>query len=196
MASKDAEASTDRSDEHESLVAPIEAILFASPDPMSIAQLVKVLGDAESKDRIRSALSSLRDRTAADGRGILLKEIAGGWQFLSREEYGPLLQRLGRSQRRERLSPAALETLAVVAYKQPVTRAEVDAIRGVACGPLLRTLMDLKLLKVTGRASIPGAPFQYGTTRRFLQHFGLRAVKDLPNPKEIANLLAERDVDV
>ena len=177
----------------ESLVAPLEAVLFGSPDPLTNAQLGRIFGEQVSAEALIEALQLLKDRTNVENRGVLLEEIAGGWQFLTRAEYGTILERMGRTQKRERLSPAALETLAVVAWKQPVTRAEVDAIRGVACGPLLRTLMDLKLLKVTGRASIPGAPFQYGTTRRFLQHFGLKSAKDLPSPKEVARLLAERD---
>ncbi len=177
----------------ESIVAPVEAVLFGSPDPLTSAQLGRIFGDEVSVEVLNEALRILEERTNTENRGILLKEIAGGWQFLTRAEYGTILERMGRTQRRERLSPAALETLAVVAWKQPATRAEVDAIRGVACGPLLRTLMDLKLLKVTGRASIPGAPFQYGTTRFFLQHFGLKSAKDLPSPKEVARLLAERD---
>jgi segregation and condensation protein B len=177
----------------EELLAPLEAVLFGTPEPLTLKMMSKIFGEEVPTSDLRAALQILKESTAADGRGILLEEIAGGWQFLTRAEYGAYLDRMGRTQKRERLSPAALETLAVVAWKQPATRAEVDAIRGVACGPLLRTLMDLKLLKVTGRASIPGAPFQYGTTRRFLQHFGLKSAKDLPSPKEVARLLAERD---
>jgi len=177
----------------ETLLGGLEAVLFGSPEPITFNQLGKIFGEEVATPSLRAALEILKERTAAENRGVLLEEVAGGWQFLTRSEYGSLLDRMGRAQKRERLSPAALETLAVVAWKQPATRAEVDAIRGVACGPLLRTLMDLKLLKVTGRASIPGAPFQYGTTRRFLQHFGLKSARDLPSPKEVARLLAERD---
>ena len=131
-------------------------------------------------------------RANAEGRGILLTEVAGGWQFLTREEHFAHVRRIARTQREEKLTPASIETLSVVAYKQPVTRAEVDAIRGVASGPIVRSLMDRGLVKVTGRADLPGAPFQYGTTRQFLKHFGLKSARDLPDPKELGRLLGER----
>lgn len=174
------------------LVPILEAVLFSSPEPVTAATFKKVLGEDLDPAVLDEALELLRAACNADGRGIRLVELAGGWQLLTREEYAPFLQRMGRAQRKERLTPASLETLAVVAYKQPVTRAEIDAVRGVSTGPILRTLMDLKLVRMTGRAELPGAPFQYGTTRRFLEHFGLRSTRDLPSPKEVARFLAER----
>ena len=189
---KEGESAVPEGDQ-ESLVAPLEAVLFSSPEPITPAQIARLLGEGVSVKTVREAARILQERTASPGRGIRLEEIAGGFIFLTREEHADIIQRLGRAQKKERLSPAALETLAVVAYKQPVTRAEVDAIRGVASGPILRTLIDLKLVKVTGRAGIPGAPFQYGTTKRFLTHFGLRSTRDLPHPKDIARMLSERE---
>ena len=134
----------------------------------------------------------LTDKTAEDGRGVVLAPVAGGYQFMTRDVYFPYVQKVAKTREQERLGPAAIETLAVVAYKQPVTRAEVDAVRGVACGPILRSLMDRGLVRVSGRAELPGAPIQYGTTRRFLKHFGLKSTRDLPDPKELPRLLAER----
>lgn len=178
-----------------SLVPILEAVLFAAPSPLATPALKKVFGDEVLWEVIKTALGILEDQTRAEGRGILLCEVAGGWQFLSREEYFPYVQRIARTKSEERLSPAAIETLAIVAYKQPVTRAEVDAVRGVSSGSLIRTLMDRKLVRVAGRAEVPGSPFQYGTTKRFLEHFGLRSPRDLPDPKELGRLLSERDTD-
>lgn len=175
------------------MVPVLEAVLFAAPEPVTMSTLRKVFGEETDAELINTALERLGERTAVENRGIRLDQVAGGWQFLTREEYFPFVRRTGRANKEERLSPASLETLAVVAYKQPTTRAEVDAIRGVQSGPLLRSLMDRRLVRVVGRADIPGAPFQYGTTKRFLQHFGLKSVRDLPNPKEVAKMLAERD---
>jgi len=174
-------------------LAPIlEALLFASPEPLGTAAMKKAFGEEFPRDVLAEALEILKEQTNAENRGILLTEVAGGWQFLTREDCFPYVRRIARTQREEKLTPASIETLAVVAYKQPVTRAEVDAIRGVASGPLVRSLMDRGLVKVTGRAELPGAPFQYGTTRQFLKHFGLKSSRDLPGPEELGKLLGER----
>ena len=174
-------------------LAPIlEALLFASPEPLGTGAMKKALGEEFPRDVLAEALEILKEQTNAENRGILLTEVAGGWQFLTREDCFPYVRRIARTQREEKLTPASIETLAVVAYKQPVTRAEVDAIRGVASGPLVRSLMDRGLVKVTGRAELPGAPFQYGTTRQFLKHFGLKSSRDLPGPEELGKLLGER----
>lgn len=175
------------------LCAVLEAVLFAAPEPVTPGVFRKVFGDEVDTDAILAALRRLQQQTNEAGRGVVLEEVAGGWQFLTRPAYFAFVRRTGRAHRDEKLSPAALETLAIVAYKQPATRAEVDSIRGVASGPLLRALMDRRLIRVVGRAEIPGAPFQYGTTPRFLQHFGLRSIKDLPDPRQAARLLAERE---
>ena len=174
------------------LKAPLEALLFASPEPLTYQAMRRALDRDLPVDLLREALGLLQEDSNAPDRGVILVEVAGGWQYLTRDAWAPVVQRVGRVVKEDRLTPAALETLAIVAYKQPVTRAEVDAIRGVASAPLVRALMDRKLVRVTGRASIPGAPFQYGTTRRFLQHFGLRSPKDLPGPKELARILQEQ----
>ncbi|MEE2711690.1 MAG: SMC-Scp complex subunit ScpB [Planctomycetota bacterium] len=174
-------------------LAPIlEALLFASPEPLGTAAMKKAFGEEFPRDVLAEALEILKAQTNAENRGIVLTEVAGGWQFLTREDCFPYVRRIARTQREEKLTPASIETLAVVAYKQPVTRAEVDAIRGVASGPLVRSLMDRGLVKVTGRAELPGAPFQYGTTRQFLKHFGLKSSRDLPGPEELGKLLGER----
>ncbi|MCA8971947.1 MAG: SMC-Scp complex subunit ScpB [Planctomycetes bacterium] len=113
-----------------------------------------------------------------------LREHGGGLRLFTREDYYPYLLRLRSLKKVEKLTPAALETLAIIAYRQPVIRAEIEAIRGVRTGPLLRALLDRKLIQVVGRAEVPGAPLQYGTTPRFLDRFGLKDIADLPSLKE------------
>jgi segregation and condensation protein B len=176
----------------ESLVPALEAILFSAPEPLSSRALAAAFQGKIPANTLEDALKLLQARCEQPGRGIQLIEVAGGWQFRTREEYFPWVQGVARVEREERISPAAIETLAVVAYKQPATRAEIDAIRGAASANHLRSLMDRGLVRVTGRADVPGAPFQYGTTRQFLKHFGLESVKDLPDPKDLQRLLMEQ----
>jgi len=169
----------------EELLQRAAALLFASPDPLSTERLVHLLERPE-KARVRSALADLGQRLSQARLPIALAEIAGGWRLLTRPELAEVIQRLAKVQRLEKVTPAALETLAIVAYRQPVTSAEVEAIRGVQSGPLLRALVDRGLVRVTGRADQPGAPLQYGTTREFLDRFGLASLKDLPRDGELA----------
>lgn len=176
----------------ESLVPALEAILFSAPEPLTARAIAAAFQGKIPAATLAEALQTLQQHCERPGRGIQLVEVAGGWQFRTREEYFPWVQGIARVEREEKISPAAIETLAVVAYKQPATRAEVDAIRGAASANHLRSLMDRGLVRVTGRADVPGAPFQYGTTRQFLKHFGLESVKDLPDPKDLQRLLMEQ----
>ncbi len=166
--------------------ATLEALLFASPDVLGFRQIRGILPeDKVSNEAIRAALKALEERYQARGSGILLVEISGGWQIQTREEHFEFVGSLARTRIEEKVTPAALETLAIIAYKQPITRAEIDAIRGVGSGQIVRTLMDKKMVKVVGRVDLPGRPFQYGTTKHFLDHFGLKGLKDLPRGKEL-----------
>jgi segregation and condensation protein B len=176
----------------EKLLPVLEAVLFASPEPLSLVALLRVLGDEVDPAAIQEGMQLLGERTRGEDRGIVLAEVAGGWQFLTREEVFPYVSRVARARAEESLSPATIETLAIVAYKQPVTRAEVDAIRGAQSGHLLRILIDRGLVRTTGRASLPGSPFQYGTTRQFLRHFGLKGLEELPGADDLKRLAAER----
>ncbi len=169
----------------EELLQRTAALLFASPDPLTTERLVHLLERPE-KARVRAALADLGRRLEEARLPIALTEIAGGWRLLSRPELADVVQRLAKVQRLEKVTPAALETLAIVAYRQPVTSAEVEAIRGVQSGAMLRTLVDRGLVRVTGRADQPGSPLQYGTTREFLDRFGLASLKDLPRDGELA----------
>jgi segregation and condensation protein B len=176
----------------EQLVPILESVLFASPEPLSLVALRRILGEETDPLVIQAALDLLTARSQRADRGIVLAQVAGGWQFLTREDYFPYVARVARTRAEESLTPATIETLAIVAYKQPVTRAEVDAIRGASCGHLLRVLIDRSLVRTTGRAALPGAPFQYGTTRHFLRHFGLKSLEELPGADDLKRLAAEK----
>ena len=161
----------------------VEAVLFASGDVVTPARLASVL--SQPQDAIRAALAELQAEWAERIGAVDLVEIAGGWRFMTRPTFHDDLAGLARKGGVEKLSPAALETLAIVAYRQPVTRAEIEAVRGVQAGPLLRVLLDRDLIRVSGRSPEPGHPLLYGTTKRFLDHFGLKSLKNLPDLKDL-----------
>ena len=169
----------------EELDRRLAALVFASPEPLSSRRLADLLERPDPK-RVSAALKRLEEQLKATGLPLELKKIAGGWRILTESDLDPVVGELVASRRVERMSPASLETLAVVAYRQPVTKAEIEAIRGVGVGPMLRSLVDRGLVRVIGRAKQPGNPLQYGTTREFLDRFGLGALKDLPRDDELA----------
>jgi segregation and condensation protein B len=162
----------------------VAALLFAAADPLSGARLSGLLGDAP-RARIDRALEALRERLAVSGLPYELREVAGGWQLFTSPDLSETVASLARVRRDERVSPAALETLAVIAYRQPVTKAEIEAIRGVQAGPILRALVDRGLVRVAGRSTDPGNALLYGTTRQFLDVFGLASLDDLPRDGEL-----------
>jgi segregation and condensation protein B len=161
-------------------LARLEAALFLTDEPLTARKLAgaAALGDAAEARRLVNVLREMYD---ADAAAYQIEEIAGGYQLLTRPAYRPWLVRAQRVGTDVRLSGAALETLAVVAYRQPITRADVEAIRGVGCGELLTHLMEKGLIKIAGRHTSLGRPVLYGTTRKFLQAFGLGSLKDLPD---------------
>ena len=159
-------------------------LLFASPEPLSPGRLRALLLRPDSK-RVDAVMERLVAEFDASNLPFVVRKIAGGWRFMTDPEFGDVVQRLDKDHKPERITAAALETLAIVAYRQPVTKAEVEAIRGVQAGAILRTLVDRGLARVTGRASLPGSPLQYGTTKEFLERFGLASLKDLPRDGEL-----------
>lgn len=168
----------------EELLQEAAVLLFASPDPLSPGKLRNLLLKPEGK-RVKALLEALSDAVESSPLPLALRRIAGGWRILTDPEYGDVVARLQADPKPDRISAAALETLAIVAYRQPVTKAEIEAIRGVQAGAILRTLVDRRLARVTGRANLPGSPLQYGTTREFLERFGLASLKDLPRDGEL-----------
>jgi segregation and condensation protein B len=144
------------------------------------------MSGARDGRQVRGLIRRLSRQYDEQGRAFAVEEIAGGFQLLTRPEFGLWISRLHSRQQSDSLSKAALETLAIVAYRQPITRAEVDDIRGVQCGPVLRGLVDRRLIKVVGRSEELGRPLLYGTTRRFLEVFGLKSLSELPKRAEFA----------
>ena len=164
------------------------AMLFASDRPMSAARLAEALGDEMDVEVVKTLLDELRDTIDASGLPYELCEIAGGYQFTTDSAYGPYIRRLLQMKRSNRLSKSALETLAIIAYKQPVTRGEVEAIRGVSVSHAFDMLQDRHLIKVVGVAEAPGRPKIFRTTEEFLVQFGLKSLKDLPSMEEVREM--------
>ena len=165
--------------------AAVEALLFATDRPVTAAQIARALPQGINARDVRRHLKALREEMQGAERGYELREIAGGWQLLTREKFGPFVAKLKKAASARKLSGSALETLAVVAYKQPVGRAEIERIRGVSCGDMLRNLMEKRLVRIAGRSSELGSPLLYGTTADFLDHFGLASLDDLPRSTEL-----------
>jgi len=167
----------------ERIVPSVEAVLFSSAKPVKerdLAELLDATGAA-----VTGALELLRGRTEEDGRGIRLEKVAGGWRFVTRPEFDALLRRFHEVTERSRLSLAALETLAIIAYRQPITLPEVQEIRGVNCASVLKTLFEKKLVTTAGKKAVVGTPFLYRTTPDFLMRFGLNELDELPRPEDL-----------
>jgi len=169
------------------LKAILEAVLFVSPEPMPVARLMAIVGTV-SKAEVVQALGLLAHDLDQDGRGIQLVQIAGGYRLVTKQEYGPWLKRMDKAKAAQKLSRSALESLAIIAYKQPLVRAEIEEIRGVETSGVLRTLCERKLVRIVGRKDVPGRPIMYGTTKFFLEHFGLQDLSQLPPLREFKEL--------
>jgi segregation and condensation protein B len=161
----------------------VEAVLFASDEPLSVERLANIV-EATVK-QVRQHIETLNNKYQANNNAFRIEQIAGGYQMLTLSPYNHWLKKLLRERSDNKLSPAALETLAIIAYKQPVMRADIEAIRGVTAGELIRGLMYKGLVKIVGRAEVLGRPMLYGTTKRFLEIFGLNSLKDLPKVEEL-----------
>ncbi|MEM6394098.1 MAG: SMC-Scp complex subunit ScpB [Planctomycetota bacterium] len=165
--------------------AKVEAALLAMGRPLTSGRLAELLG-LESTAPVKQAIEGLNAAYEETGRAFRIEAVAGGWQVMTLAEHADVVGALQAKKGDGKLSAAALETLAVVAYKQPILRADLEAIRGVACGEVLRALMERHLVKIVGRAEELGRPMLYGTTKRFLEVFGLATLKDLPSVEELA----------
>lgn len=168
------------------LKAIIESLLFVAETPLKIEKIKAVLETVDKK-AIDDALSSLAEEYDSTKHAFFLTEVAGGFQIRTRPEYGQWIRRLKES-RPKKLSRAAMETLSIVAYKQPMLRSDVEYLRGVDCGGTLRTLLERGLIRIMGRKDLPGRPIIYGTTRKFLEIFNLKDLNELPTLKDLADL--------
>jgi segregation and condensation protein B len=170
----------------------IEALLFASDKPLTIEQVRNVLDNLEATE-IRRILEELRSEYEASNRGIRLAEIAGGFQLVTPSSHAPFLRKLFKGRHVERLSKPALETLAIIAYKQPLTRLEIESLRNVNVDGVIGTLLDKSLIRISGRKKAPGNPYVFSTTKQFLEYFGLKSLEELPKMEEFSSLVTKAE---
>jgi len=170
----------------------LEALLFATDSPLPLSRLKKLFPESETKD-IREAMGELEADYSAAGHAFTLVEFGGGWQVATRPEYSPLVEKMLKTRRYARLSRAGLEVLAIIAYRQPITRLEIDEIRGVQSSGALATLQERNLATVVGRSEAVGHPLLYGTTREFLGHLGLKGLSQLPDLPTVEEVVENRE---
>jgi segregation and condensation protein B len=182
----------------------LEALIFASDEPLTPKDIIAIFDMLEegerprrlSEEMILGHIESLNREFVESGRAFRIVKMAGGYQYSTLQQFAPWLGKMLREKSKRKLSVSALESLSVIAYKQPVTKPEIEAIRGVNADYVLRTLLERNLITIVGRAATPGRPLLYGTTRDFLKHFGINDLSDLPKPREINELMAEAEYEV
>jgi segregation and condensation protein B len=177
----------------EKIKAIIESLIFASDTPLAPEKIRVVFPEVEKKE-IKEIIDQLVSEYNERDGGIFLQEVAGGFQFRTNPELGQWIKKL-KSTKPHSLSPQAMETLAIVAYKQPIVKSEIESIRGVDVGGPLKSLLDKKLVRIVGRKDVPGKPIIYGTTRRFLEVFNLKDLLDLPNLRELKELNQQQEIE-
>jgi segregation and condensation protein B len=170
----------------------LEALLFATDSPLTAGRLKKIFPEVSTGD-LKQVLNELEEEYAAAGHAFTIVEFAGGWQIATRPEYAPLVEKLLKPRKYPRLSRAGLEVLAIIAYRQPITRLEIDEIRGVQSSGALATLQERNLVTVVGRSEAVGHPLLYGTTREFLGHLGLQGLSQLPDLPTVEDVVENRD---
>jgi len=168
------------------------ALLFSSDEPLSVRRLSSILDDTPGTE-IREAIDRWRKRFDDEAWSVVLEKVGGGYQLSSRPQYAPYIARLYSGRRKLRLSKAALEALAIISYRQPITRADIENVRGVSCGGVVSNLLERSLIRITGKDKVLGAPFLYGTTQEFLEYLGLNSLKDLPSLEELEALLEREE---
>ena len=181
----------------------LEALIFAADEPISLKQLEEILNEGEGNgqvprvaaEEIRRAITELNAEYESGRRAYRILQVGGGYQFATRPEFAEWVGRLYKEKGRRKLSHSALETLAIVAYRQPVTKPEIEAIRGVNADYVLHSLLERRLVTITGRASTVGRPLLYGTTKDFLKHFGINELADLPKPRELEEIMEDQKLE-
>lgn len=163
----------------------LEALLFTLDRPISVSRLCELLPKGTREDVVRATLDALRNEFDATGRAFTLVEVAGGYQLMTRPEHEELIRAYHKSETKRRMSRAALETLAIIAYRQPIKRVDIEAVRGVGSMDIIKGLMEAGLVRTVGREEAPGTPLLYGTTEKFLALFGLKDLTELPRPAEL-----------
>ncbi len=170
----------------------VEALIFASDLPLPSKKIKEIL-EKDSEKEIKKAISAIKKKYEENGSPLDIVEVAGGFQIVTREDYAEWIKKLYRSRSVSRLTQRALETLAIIAYKQPITKQEVEGIRGVNSDAVMKTLMERNLISISGRVKAPGNPLLYSTTKKFLEYFGIKTLDDLPRLKEIDEMLKSDD---
>ena len=173
------------------LRAALEAILFVSNEPVKLDELAEAFA-GEGREAVVEQLEEIKRALDASLGGFMIEQTAGGWRFATRAEHDPILKKYFAKKGENRLSIAALETLAIVAYRQPITAPEVSEIRGVNSNQTIRTLLERRMIRVAGRKNVVGSPFLYRSTREFLVHFGLNDIRDMPRLEEFGDLIGEQ----
>lgn len=187
----------------------LEAVIFASEEPLTTAGIVKIIAETEATSNagngspqtvidaafIAQYVDDINQDLAASGRPYRIVNVAGGYQFATTTEYGEYVQRMLKSKSRKRLSQAALETLAIIAYRQPMSKPDIEAIRGVNSSEVVNALLEKELIEIAGRAETPGRPLLYSTTLEFLRIFGLKSHNDLPKLRELDELVERRGIE-
>ena len=170
----------------------LESLLFTSEAPLTVSRIREIIPELKPKE-IEEAVTNLNEQYQKGGRTFEIKEIAGGYQLFTLPEYADYIDKLFQTRQKSRLTQKALETVAIIAYKQPLTKHEIEEIRGVNVDGVMKTLLSRNLVTISGRAKAPGSPFLYVTTKRFLDYFGLTGLEDLPKLKEIDELIDVED---
>ncbi len=173
------------------LTGAVEAILLVSAEPVAVQQIADALEGQAAPQQVLDILEGLQTLYARMSAGLEIRRVAEGFQLVTRPAHGAFVKNFLKAQNLRKLSPAAVETLAIVAYKQPITNAEASAIRGTECGQVLRNLLEKKLVRIAGRKNVVGKPLLYATTREFLVHFGLNSLDDLPSFRELEEIFRE-----
>lgn len=168
------------------LKAAVEAVLFATEKPLTLSEIAQAFEAGGAVGEIEEALEALQRDYDVPERGFRLTQIAGGWQIVSDPRFAPNLRRFFQAREKKKLTAAGMETLAVIAYRQPVTRADIEFVRGVSVDGAIRTLLERRMIKIAGKKEVPGRPMLYGTTQEFLDHFGLKSLSDLPPLSEFS----------
>jgi len=179
--------------EENNLKSAVEALIFASDKPITLEQIKKVLGNLDSAS-INKIIEELKTDYQAQNRGMRIIEIAGGFAMITSTNFTPFLKKLFKSRYSEKLSKPALESLAIIAYKQPLTKSEIESLRNVNVDGVMKSLVDKNLIRICGRKKVPGRPFVFGTTREFLEHFGLKSLADLPKIEDFTEMAQQKQV--
>jgi len=173
----------------------IEALLFSSEKPLALEQIKKVL-DGYDTNQIRLIIEELRADYERDRRGIRVVEVAGGFRMITSSDYATFLKKFYKERKIERLSRQGLETLAIIAYKQPLTKGEIEILRNVNADGVMGSLLEKNLIRICGRKKAPGRPFVYGTTKQFLEYFGLKSLEELPKMEDFSQMAANKEAEI